>query len=140
MKENYNTKQRKAILDYIASLGGKHVTAAQIVEHFKNEDVPVGRTTIYRHLDKLEEIGKVRRYIIDGVTGACFQYVDNQEHCRTHLHLKCEQCGRLLHLHCDMLDEIQRHFLKQHAFQVNSMKTVFYGKCEACLDNPNCKI
>lgn len=131
--KGYNTKQREAVLDFIASLGDSHVTAAQIVENFKNEDVSIGRTTIYRHLDKLAESGKVRKYTIDGISGACYQYIDNGKDCSEHFHLKCEDCGELFHLRCDMLSKVQQHIFDKHIFQVNTSKTVFYGKCEACL-------
>ena len=128
----YKTKQSEVILDYIVSLNGAHVTAAQIVEHFEKEGISVGRTTIYRHLDKLSESGKLYRYTTDGVSGACYQYAGDTENCDTHIHLKCEGCGELLHLECDKLNEIQRHVYNEHAFQVNTLKTVLYGKCGAC--------
>jgi len=129
---SYNTKQREAILSHIASLGGSHVTASQIVEHFEDEAISIGRTTVYRHLAKLTESGKIRRYTIDGISGACFQYINHNEDCQVHLHLKCENCGKLLHLSCTMLSEIQKHMSDQHAFQINPVKTVLYGKCESC--------
>lgn len=129
----YNTKQRKAIFDFIVSQTGAHVTAAQIAKYFENENAPIGRTTIYRHLDKLTESGKIRRYITDGISGACYQYVDDKAPCDSHIHLKCESCGELLHLECTKLYEIQKHVTDQHAFRVNSLKTVFYGICENCL-------
>ena len=129
----YNTKQREAILSYIISLEGTHVTAAQIAEHFENKDVPIGRTTIYRHLDKLAESGKLRRYITDGISGACYQYSDNNDNCHFHLHLKCENCGELQHLECDALNELEIHILNKHFFEVNALKTVIYGKCNNCL-------
>ena len=131
---NYNTKQQGAILDYIVSLDGAHVTAAQIVLHFSQEAAQIGRTTIYRHLDKLTERGKLRRYITDGVSGACYQFVRGSEMCDGHLHLKCESCGELLHLECEALDELERHVFDEHAFQVNTYKTVLYGKCDGCLE------
>jgi len=131
--KNYNTRQRAAILDYIVSLDGAHVTAAQIVSHFAGEGAPIGRTTIYRHLDKLTESGALRRYTTDGISGACYQLADGRQDCHTHLHLKCEDCGELLHLECDVLGELQRHVLDAHAFSVNAGKTVLYGKCESCL-------
>jgi len=132
---SYNTKQREAVLAYIASLDGGHVTAARIVEHFENENAPIGRTTIYRHLDKLVESGKIHKYNIDDVSGACFAYVSHGTECGEHFHLKCEDCGELFHLQCDTLSEMQRHILAEHAFKVNTMKTVFYGKCDNCLQN-----
>ena len=130
---NYNTKQRKAILNYIVSLKDAHVTAAQIAEYFKNEDAPIGRTTIYRHLDKLEETGKVRKYITDSISGACYQHINNGENCNSHFHLKCENCGELQHIECDVLSELRHHILDEHAFEVNALKTVLYGKCVNCL-------
>ena len=133
---SYKTKQHKAILGYVASLGGAHVTAAQIAGRFESAEFSIGRTTVYRHLEKLTESGKLRKYTIDGVSGACYQYVSGAEGCGTHLHLKCEACGELRHLECETLSEIQRHVFDEHNFQVNAMKTVLYGKCAGCLQKP----
>ena len=130
---NYNTKQREAVLNYVISLDGVHVTAAQIVEYFEKEAVPIGRTTVYRQLDKLTESGKLRRYTTDGVSGACYQYAGNSANCPVHLHLKCESCGELLHLECGAFTELERHVFDEHAFQVNALKTVLYGRCYNCL-------
>ena len=130
---NYQTRQREAILDYILSLEGAHVTAAQIAEHFAKEEVPIGRATIYRQLDLLMESGQLRKYTTDGVSGACYQQTEARENCREHFHLKCEDCGRLLHMECDDLQALQRHIFDQHAFEINALKTVLYGKCSACL-------
>ena len=127
----YKTKQREAVLNYIVSHKDNHVTAAQIIAFFSQGDEPIGRTTVYRHLDKLAESGKVRRYITDGVTGACYQYNDN-ENCHSHFHLKCEECGQLAHLQCDALGDVHEHVLTHHDFHINMMKTVFYGVCELC--------
>ena len=129
---NYNTKQSEAILNYIISLDGAHVTAAQIVKHFEKKAAPIGRTTIYRHLEKLMESGKLRRYTTDGVSGTCFQYVSDGEECDTHFHLKCENCGELKHMECDMLGKLELHILKEHSFRINAFKTVLYGQCSTC--------
>ena len=136
----YRTKQREAILEYIISNKDTHVTAAQVVEHFEKESTPIGRTTVYRHLDKLSESGRLRKYITDGVSGACYQLAEDKEDCRVHLHLKCDGCGKLQHLDCDMLDDIQKHVHDQHSFEVNAMKTVLYGKCDDCLHPANTNV
>ena len=130
---SYNTRQRETVLNYIASLDGNHVTAAQIAEHFKEEGIPISRTTIFRCLEKLTSDGIIRRYITDGSSGACYQYARNTGICHKHFHLKCEDCEKLLHLECSMLGEIQSHVFSEHSFQVNAMKTVLYGKCDKCL-------
>ena len=129
----YITKQREAILAYIVSLKSVHVTASQIALHFEREAVPIGKATIYRHLDELTESGKLRRYVTDGMSGACYQYVGDEKTGDAHLHLKCELCGELLHLECDALVDLERHVFDKHAFQVNTTKTVLYGRCDDCL-------
>ena len=134
-RETYNTKQREAILTYIKSLEGAHVTAAQIAEHFEKESISVGRVTIYRHLEKLMVRGKLRRYTTDGTSGFCYQYIDDRVDCLNHMHLKCEGCGELLHMECDKLDEINNHVLYEHAFRIDTLKTVLYGKCKGCLQS-----
>ena len=133
---NYHTRQRESILAYIVSLQGEHITASQIVTHFAAQDVSIGRTTVYRHLNQLTESGKLRRYTIDGsASGACYQYTgsEDSEHCCTHLHLKCEGCGELLHLECHSLHALEKHVRDEHAFEINATKTFLYGRCNDCI-------
>ncbi|MDR3144796.1 MAG: transcriptional repressor [Treponema sp.] len=129
---NYRTRQQRLILDYMASLGDSHVTVHQLVRHFEQEEAGIGQTTIYRHLEKLADRGMLRKYVLSDGKSACYQYVDDDA-CREHFHLTCEQCGSLIHLDCDLLDEIQGHLLREHGFQINKLKTVFYGSCSKCL-------
>jgi Fur family ferric uptake transcriptional regulator len=139
----YNTKQSQAILAYIASLGGNQVTAAQIAGHFESTGAPIGLTTVYRHLDRLVREGRVRKYIMEGVSGSCHQYEYAggeeisprvHEERAEHFHLKCEDCGALLHMECEVLSDIPKHVYEKHSFQIDAGKTVFYGKCAECLN------
>ena len=41
-------------------------------------------------------------------------------------------CGKLIHMHCDELNEIKEHLFSHHGFNINSMRTVFYGVCKDC--------
>ncbi|MDR2619421.1 MAG: transcriptional repressor [Treponema sp.] len=131
--EKYHTRQGRSILDYIKSLGSGHVTVTQIVRHFEDTEEAVGQTTVYRHLEKLAAKGVIRKYILHDGKSACYQYVSGEKHCSEHFHLKCETCGALIHADCDFLDEIAQHLLGKHHFQINMLKTVFYGTCKKCL-------
>lgn len=130
--ENYKTRQQEAILSYIIALSGEHATASQIAEHFRKTDETIGRTTIYRHLEKMTDKGTLHRYTTDSVSGACYQYAKHCDVNSEHLHLKCEECGKLIHLDCDMLNDIRDHVFKEHNFKVNILKTVLYGTCIEC--------
>jgi Fur family ferric uptake transcriptional regulator len=104
-----------------------------MVRHFAGREEAVGQTTIYRHLEKLAAEGKIRKYTLRGDKGACYQYINNDRKCREHFHLKCETCGGLIHADCGLLDKVRRHLLGSHHFQIDMLKTVFYGTCKKCL-------
>ena len=87
---------------------------------------------LYRQLDKLVESGVVRKFVIDGKTGACYQYIENEHECREHFHLKCISCGKLIHLNCDHLMSINKHIEEHHGFIIDPSQTVFYGRCADC--------
>lgn len=129
----YKTKQSIAILEYLESINGAHVTVGQIKEYFSNNDICIGTTTIYRNLDKLMSQGKVKKYYLNNFSGACYQYIDNSPK-TNHYHFICEKCNRIIHIQCDMLDEANNHINSSHNFDVNKSKTIFYGTCENCIN------
>jgi Fur family ferric uptake transcriptional regulator len=130
---NYNTRQGQRILEYMKSLGDAHVTIPQMARYFEEANEPVGHTTIYRRLEKLAAGGKIRKFVLHDEKTTCYQYVDEGARCREHFHLKCEVCGGLFHVDCDFLDKIEKHLARTHGFQINLLKTVFYGTCGKCL-------
>ncbi|HHX56934.1 MAG TPA: transcriptional repressor [Clostridiales bacterium] len=132
MDKGYKTKQKEKILEHIKANMDRHITAAEIVAHLNAEGTTVGATTVYRYLDKLVEIGYVRKYIMDEKSSACYQYVQENEECGEHFHLKCVKCGELFHTSCDFMQGIDVHILKHHGFRVDNTKTVLYGECESC--------
>lgn len=130
MKAEYNTRQRAVILDFLKE-NSAHVSARDILEHLNAMGIKVGVATIYRTLDKLCSIGLVKKFVIDERSGACYQYVRGAE-CEEHFHLKCVSCGKLIHMDCGFLAEMEKHILDEHGFTVSSGKTVIYGRCAEC--------
>lgn len=130
---SYNTKQREAVLLYLASVPGAHVSVNQIAKHLSDQGISVGVTTIYRHLDKLVEEGVAKKYILDGTKAACYQYVANGDAVPEYYHLKCENCGDLIHVECDYISALGQHFFDSHHFAIDPKKTIFYGQCSSCM-------
>lgn len=128
----YNTKQKQLILNCLMQNKDKHVTVDQIKEYLNKTNDRVGRTTIYRYLDKLVAQGIVRKYMIEGGKSACYQYMERMDVCQNHFHLKCVDCGQLIHLDCEYLDDINRHIKDHHNFNIDHSKTVLYGHCGKC--------
>ncbi|MDR2108197.1 MAG: transcriptional repressor [Coriobacteriales bacterium] len=130
---HYNTRQREAIVAYLTALGDAHVTVEQIAQHFAQSGTPIGRTTIYRQLNRLESEGLLRRFATDKATADCYQYIATPQRCSTHFHLLCSSCGQLLHVDCAMLNALQEHVAAEHDFTLDVAATVFRGTCRECL-------
>lgn len=129
----YKTRQRQLIFDFLVNNKDRHVNIDEIIEYTKSSGSPVGKTTAYRYIDELEREGIIRKYIIDKGISACYQYIDDEEGCNDHFHLKCNVCGELYHLDCDFLKDIKEHLFSDHSFNIDSSKTVFYGTCKKCM-------
>ena len=122
---------KRAVIEALLKKSHGHLTVEEICKKLEALGENVGRTTVYRTLEKLEKEGIVRKYSAVGESN-CYQYVSTSEECNRHFHLKCENCGKLIHLECDELISISGHIAEHHGFSVNPLKTVFYGTCEVC--------
>ena len=133
-KRVYRTRQRDVIEACVASFGEEHFTAAQIVSELSDRGTGIGQATVYRTIENLVSSGLVRKYVVDESSAACYQYTGKADNgvCHDHFHLKCQSCGRLIHVECEQLGKIAEHMSKDHGFVIDSSKTVFYGKCEDC--------
>lgn len=131
-QKKYKTRQRAYVLRCLTENKASHMTVDEIIFWLRKNGAEVGKTTVYRTLDKLIQTGLVRKYICENGKSACYQYADTDEKCLRHFHLKCLSCGRLIHLECERLEELERHISHHHRFFVDNTKTVLYGTCGEC--------
>lgn len=138
MKREYSTKQRGVILELLKSTS-THVTASDILNRLKEKNINISTATVYRTLDKLEGEGVLKKMSLGDGLGACYQYTKDSE-CSQHFHLKCIECGELIHLSCEFLSEMEKHIFSEHSFTISAGKTVIYGKCAKCtgIENNSC--
>lgn len=128
----YNTKNKNIILDFFklnpkSSFSVKEIHS-YLCENFKNINI----TTIYRYLDKLESDGIVIKLQADSGKNACYQYIEDGYFCNEHLHLQCSECGRIIHLDCNYMNEIVKHIADCHDFDIRCKSSVLYGLCNDC--------
>lgn len=127
MSDNtYKTRQRDEIVEFFNSHRGKCYSAKELI---KSGEVSSGEATIYRTLSKLANQGVLKKFT-DG-EAACYQLNESEE-CSRHFHLKCEKCGKLIHMDCDFMSEMKNHIEQSHNFYVDIGKTVIYGLCADC--------
>lgn len=130
IQSNYKTRQKSLIEKCVTETAGKHFTADDICDVLDGSGNHVGKATVYRHLERMLSDGLVRKYTLDGKSGACYQYAGASV-CE-HFHLKCTECGKLIHAECSFLDRLSSHVEYEHGFKIDGARTVFYGVCGDC--------
>ena len=122
----YNTKQKDIILDIIKKQ--KHeFTIKDIYEQVKDQ---TGLTTIYRLVDKLVNENKLTKTISkDNIT--YYQYLEECNHAN-HFYLKCDNCGDMIHIDCDCIEDLTKHIFKEHKFNLSHDHIIINGLCNKC--------
>ena len=133
MGKTYKTEGRKKIMDILRQSGGVPLSVPQIEGKLQEGGSPLNKTTIYRYLDKLEDSGDVVKYAVDEGRKALFQLVDRKRRCDQHLHLKCVECGALLHLDGPPMSTLAEQVYTEHGFMIQCRNSVIYGLCQECL-------
>ena len=124
----YNTEKRTELLNFLKS-GGQAYTVEEICSLIL--DGGHGKSTVYRLISKLVDEGIVRR-ISDGKTRkVTYQYIHSGA-CAEHLHLKCKECGRLIHLDEHTSHILEKRILKTEGFALDD-GALLYGKCRSCI-------
>lgn len=126
-RNSYNTKQRDEIVDFFNRHRGGCFTAKELI---RSGEISVGEATVYRTLSRLADKGVLKRYTGDG--GAASYQLTDSEQCDSHFHLKCEGCGKLIHMDCGFMADMKRHIESSHSFTVDIGRTVIYGLCGDC--------
>lgn len=125
----YATKQYQAVLRCLEQRSGQALTAADLSEDLRHAGNPVGLATIYRQLEKLEAEGHVHKIATED--GALYQYCPHAGEHPCFL-LRCENCGRIVHLDCGHLEALYQHLEAEHHFLVDARRTVLTGRCRDC--------
>ena len=134
----YRTKQRMLLLDYLRNNADKPLCAEEIARGLSececNCSDRVSVSSVYRNLALLAAGGDVRKFTAEDGRTALYQYVDHVR-CDAHLHLRCTDCGKLLHMDEDLSIRVLRAVMGSTDFLINGKKTVLYGVCSECRAN-----
>lgn len=128
----YNTAGKKALIEYLAQNRDRQFTVDELFTALAEVGASVGKSSLYRLLERLVADGAVRKFKESELSSAAFQYIGNDEECSHHLHLKCAECGKLVHLECPNSVALIAHIYEEHGFSIDSKKSVLYGKCKDC--------
>jgi Fur family transcriptional regulator, ferric uptake regulator len=118
------TPQRQLVLDAVRELG--HATPEQICARVQQAAPAVNITTVYRTLDLLERIGVVRHTHL----GHGAPTYSAQEH--EHVHLVCHECGTVMEVPTDLMDELAAKLDALHGFELDVAHVALSGRCSDC--------
>jgi Fur family transcriptional regulator, ferric uptake regulator len=88
----------------------------------------VGRASVYRTLERLEQLHLVQRVDIGG-DAAGYERIDPEGH---HHHLVCEECGLLAPFASEALEEAIEAVGHRSEFAVAAHDVVLRGHCPDC--------
>ncbi len=121
------TEPRRSLAALIADQAG-HFTAAELVAAARTRRLGVGRATVFRTLEVLEELGAVERLDLPSGEHA---YVGCQP--AHHHHVVCSRCGRTTGIADAGLRPVMREVARQTGYRIDEHRLELFGLCPACL-------
>jgi Fur family transcriptional regulator, ferric uptake regulator len=119
---------RRAVVEALARQDCA-VTALEIDEDLRHRSPGVGRASVYRALEQLEQLGLVQRLeVARGTAG--YERVEPSGH--HHHHAICRHCGRVVPFEDPGLERAIDLVSGRVRFEVTEHDVVLRGLCERC--------
>ncbi len=122
------TRPRVAVVEALTRLAG-HPSAEQVASEVATAAPGVHRATVYRTLEKLADLGVVTHVHMSHGTTA---YHLSDTGSEPHLHVRCRECGRVLDLPPDLLDDARDRVAAEVGFELDTGHVALSGRCADC--------
>ena len=128
----YNTHQKEILVDFLKNNPDTPFSIEEPAEKISktSPDAP-GKSTIYRLIGQLVEKGTVKRFVKGNSRQFLYQIAGSEE-CHHHLHMKCTECGKLLHMGHELSEKVLSNILGESDFTVATDSTTLFGCCKDC--------
>ena len=118
------SKQREIIINVLKS-NFEHPTAYRVYELVKQIEPTISKSTVYRNLEQLVEVGLVKKIS----TGDNFEHYDIERN-DGHSHLVCKCCGNIFDINLD-IGKIESSIKNQTEFS-SCNEIIVMGICKNC--------
>lgn len=122
------TPQRTLVLEALAEATPAHLSADDVWRTVAGRYSGINRSTVYRVLEQLTELGLVAQHRHGG-SAARYELRRGDSH---HHHLRCSSCGAIADLEADDLAVLERRVRKRLGFQLADVGQTLEGTCAAC--------
>ncbi len=131
----YVTEQKKVLADFLRSHCDQSFTIEELMSAMREQYASAlripGTSTVYRLMTRLVDEGSVKRFAKSGSRRFVYQSVTCTD-CHSHLHLKCVDCGKLIHLDGQVSHALADTVRQCSDFSVNEEDTILFGRCATC--------
>jgi Fur family transcriptional regulator, ferric uptake regulator len=121
------TPQRIAIVEEIMQAPG-YLVPLGVIERVKARVPGVSASTVYRTLERLEELGVLAHVHLENGLG--YHQVSDLQHA----HLTCTSCGREQEVSEVVLSQLERSVETEHGFRPDFSHHPISGLCASCLE------
>lgn len=130
-EEGYKlTFQRRAILDIIVENRGSHLSPEETYDLVKERYPEIGLATVYRTLQLFEQLNIVCKVNFDD--GYNRYELNNNTGDHHHHHLICLNCGKVIEVKLDLLENLEQEIEKEGKFKIVDHNVKFFGYCSDC--------
>lgn len=124
-----NTIQCALVLEAVNKLSC-HATADEVYNSLVKQHPHISRGTVYRNLQRLSDLGEIRKREFPGSA-------DRFDHiCSNHYHAKCVKCGRVFDVDMEYKTDLEKSIKDTHGFSFTGHDIVFKGICSECESTP----
>lgn len=123
---NRETKQRKVIYDVVVN-HLDHPDVETIYNEVHKIDIKISRSTIYRNLNILSELGLINHIRVPGGDRYDLTTIN-------HSHIMCKLCGRVIDAPIEYNSENDKKVEKESGFKIINHQTLYEGICAECLN------
>lgn len=120
------TEARRAVVDTVATTN-RALTPMEVFDLARKVYSALGLVTVYRTLEKLEELHLIQR--VHQPQGCQAFIAASQAH--QHL-LLCQKCGQVKFFEGDDLDDLIAAIAKKTGYQIREHWLQFFGLCQNC--------
>jgi len=120
------TAARRIIVETLIESGG-HLSADELADQVRQAAPGVGRMTVYRTLDLLNELGLIRP-VYQGTGAAHYVWLHNGHH----HHLVCSSCDQVIEFDDCVIESVSERLSSRFNFQIEGHLLELYGLCGDC--------
>ena len=132
MHKKYRTRIGSAMEEFLALQKEKGFCAADVCHYLEIQEISANVTTVYRHLEQLVKDGILVKFKTADSDNQRYRLAGDVTRCHEHLHLQCCRCGRIQHLQCGFMEEIDRILKEEYGFTLDCETSTLSGICLEC--------